>query len=61
MTQAANYRALPGPAYKITKAALNMLTVQQALEYGDEGFTVLALCPGVSCVILPPLCLFMTW
>ncbi|UNI21105.1 hypothetical protein JDV02_007123 [Purpureocillium takamizusanense] len=34
------------PAYKISKAALNMLTVQYALSLGDEGFTVVAISPG---------------
>lgn len=38
------------PAYKITKAALNMLTVQWALDYDKEGFTFVALTPGVSMV-----------
>ena len=36
------------PSYKITKAALNMLTAQYALQYGDEGFAVTAISPGVS-------------
>jgi NAD(P)-dependent dehydrogenase (short-subunit alcohol dehydrogenase family) len=40
--------AFPAPAYKISKAALNALTVQYAIEYEDEGFTFMALCPGVS-------------
>jgi NAD(P)-dependent dehydrogenase (short-subunit alcohol dehydrogenase family) len=35
------------PAYKITKAALNMLTVQYALEYEKEGFIIFAVSPGV--------------
>lgn len=34
------------PSYKITKAALNMLTAQYALQYGDEGFAVTAISPG---------------
>lgn len=38
----------PTPAYKISKAALNALTVQYALSYQDEGFIFIALCPGVS-------------
>lgn len=38
---------MPCPAYKISKAALNALTVQYALEYAKEGFTFLALSPGV--------------
>ncbi|EFX02869.1 short chain dehydrogenase reductase [Grosmannia clavigera kw1407] len=37
---------LPAPSYKISKAALNALTVQYALEYEKEGFTFAALCPG---------------
>ncbi|KAH7394637.1 short-chain dehydrogenase/reductase SDR [Pyrenochaeta sp. MPI-SDFR-AT-0127] len=40
------YRQQPTPAYKISKAALNMLTVQYALDLEDAGFTVLAICPG---------------
>lgn len=39
---------LPVPAYKITKAALSMLTVQYALEAEDKGITVFQLSPGVS-------------
>ncbi|KAF4540697.1 Short chain oxidoreductase protein [Lasiodiplodia theobromae] len=34
------------PAYKISKAAVNMLTVQYALDLEDEGFTVVPLSPG---------------
>ncbi|KAE8143762.1 hypothetical protein BDV38DRAFT_289633 [Aspergillus pseudotamarii] len=34
------------PAYKISKAALNALTVQYAMSYKDEGFTFLAVNPG---------------
>ncbi|KAJ5667691.1 Short-chain dehydrogenase/reductase SDR [Penicillium maclennaniae] len=34
------------PAYKISKAALNMLSVQYAQEYAEEGFTFLAVSPG---------------
>ncbi|RDW81035.1 SDR family oxidoreductase [Aspergillus mulundensis] len=36
----------PAPAYKITKAAMNALTVQYALDYEKEGFTFMALSPG---------------
>jgi NAD(P)-dependent dehydrogenase (short-subunit alcohol dehydrogenase family) len=39
---------MPAPAYKITKAALNMLTYQYALTYAEEGFTIIAVSPGVS-------------
>ncbi|KAA8567248.1 hypothetical protein EYC84_010286 [Monilinia fructicola] len=43
----ANYAvALPAPAYKISKAAMNALTVQYALEYEKEGFTIFSLSPG---------------
>ncbi|KAK4501559.1 hypothetical protein PRZ48_007368 [Zasmidium cellare] len=34
------------PEYKISKAAMNMLTAQYALEYAGEGFTFLAISPG---------------
>ncbi|EGD85738.1 hypothetical protein H112_06657 [Trichophyton rubrum D6] len=43
---AAKFRAAPAPSYKISKAALNMLTVQYALALEDEGFTVVAVSPG---------------
>jgi NAD(P)-dependent dehydrogenase (short-subunit alcohol dehydrogenase family) len=46
-----NFVHSPAPAYKISKAALNMLTVQYALGYADQGFTFVALSPGVK---LPP-------
>ncbi|KAK1595299.1 uncharacterized protein LY79DRAFT_547317 [Colletotrichum navitas] len=36
----------PSPAYKISKAAMNALTVQYALDHGKEGFSFMALCPG---------------
>ncbi|KAL7899503.1 short chain oxidoreductase [Trichoderma sp. SZMC 28014] len=36
----------PGPAYIISKTALNSLTKQWALALDSEGFTVLALSPG---------------
>lgn len=42
------FKSLPGPSYKITKAALNMLTVQYAHAYAEEGFTFQAVSPGVS-------------
>jgi NAD(P)-dependent dehydrogenase (short-subunit alcohol dehydrogenase family) len=38
------------PAYKITKAALSMLTYQYALEYEKEGFTIFQVSPGVCCI-----------
>jgi NAD(P)-dependent dehydrogenase (short-subunit alcohol dehydrogenase family) len=36
------------PAYKITKAALNMLGVQWSYALESDGFTVLLISPGVS-------------
>jgi NAD(P)-dependent dehydrogenase (short-subunit alcohol dehydrogenase family) len=44
--------ALPSPPYKISKAAMNALTVQYALEYEKEGFSFIALCPGVCTTTL---------
>lgn len=38
----------PSPAYRVSKAAVNMLTVQYAESLEDDGFTFVALCPGVS-------------
>ncbi len=55
ISYASNFGQAPVPGYKISKAALNMLTVQYALEYGTDGFTVVAVSPGVcvaSCRIL---------
>lgn len=43
-----NFRLLPSPAYKISKAALNMLTVQYAKQYANDGFTFLGISPGVG-------------
>lgn len=48
LTQASKYAGSPAPSYKLTKAALNMLGVQYALEYGPKGFTVLSISPGVN-------------
>ncbi|KAL7424297.1 hypothetical protein Q5752_001887 [Cryptotrichosporon argae] len=47
LTLARATRVFPVPAYKISKAALNALTVQLALALEDEGFTVASLSPGV--------------
>ncbi|KAJ5798600.1 uncharacterized protein N7503_007896 [Penicillium pulvis] len=44
--KAGDFRVAPTPAYKVSKAALNMLTVQYAQQYEIEGFTVLAVSPG---------------
>ncbi|KAL9587129.1 MAG: hypothetical protein Q9203_003619 [Teloschistes exilis] len=48
ITTAAQYGFMPVPAYKISKAALNMLTVQYALSLEKEGFTCISMSPGVS-------------
>lgn len=42
----------PTPAYKVSKAAVNMLTVQWAESLENDGFTILALCPGVCTILL---------
>ncbi|EXJ75459.1 uncharacterized protein A1O5_02155 [Cladophialophora psammophila CBS 110553] len=46
ISQAEGFAQAPFPAYKVSKAALNMLTVQYALEYGKEGFTFYVISPG---------------
>jgi NAD(P)-dependent dehydrogenase (short-subunit alcohol dehydrogenase family) len=47
MAMAPGFALAPTPAYKISKAALNMLTVQYALDLGGEGFIFLPVSPGV--------------
>ena len=39
-------KTMPFPSYKISKAALNMLTIQQANELESQGFTVFCVSPG---------------
>ncbi|OKP10351.1 hypothetical protein PENSUB_4198 [Penicillium subrubescens] len=46
ITLAAAAHYLPAPAYKISKATLNALTVQYALDYEKEGFAFVAIAPG---------------
>ncbi|KAL4739581.1 hypothetical protein BDV11DRAFT_187193 [Aspergillus similis] len=46
ITLARASHGLPTPAYKVSKAAMNALTVQYALDYEKEGFTIFALSPG---------------
>ncbi|BDD63493.1 hypothetical protein MAP00_008376 [Monascus purpureus] len=43
---APRYAIFPVPAYKVSKAALNMLTVQYAQSFADQGFTFLTISPG---------------
>lgn len=52
ITLAQKYAFQPAPAYKISKTALNMLTVQWALQFAQEGFTFICINPGVSPGIL---------
>jgi NAD(P)-dependent dehydrogenase (short-subunit alcohol dehydrogenase family) len=49
---APGFALAPTPAYKISKAALNMLTVQYALDLGGEGFIFLPVSPGVCLKVL---------
>ncbi|PMD19907.1 putative short chain oxidoreductase [Hyaloscypha hepaticicola] len=46
ISRAKDYNFSPTPAYKISKAAMNMLTVQYALGYADQGFTIFVISPG---------------
>lgn len=39
----------PLQAYKVSKAALNMLHKITSLDLADQGFTLVAISPGVSC------------
>lgn len=47
LDKATTFKDMPVPAYRISKTALNMLTVQYAHALADEGFTCLAVSPGV--------------
>ncbi|KAB8233199.1 uncharacterized protein BDW43DRAFT_276679 [Aspergillus alliaceus] len=46
INKASTFTAKSSPAYNITKAALNMLTVQYALNLESERFTVFCVSPG---------------
>ncbi|KAK7702727.1 putative secondary metabolism biosynthetic enzyme [Botryosphaeria dothidea] len=46
ITKADAYMHMRNPSYKISKAALNMLTVQYSISLKKEGFTVIAISPG---------------
>jgi NAD(P)-dependent dehydrogenase (short-subunit alcohol dehydrogenase family) len=48
MAWAAKFMFQDTPAYKISKAALNALTVQYSLYHKEEGFIISACNPGVS-------------
>jgi NAD(P)-dependent dehydrogenase (short-subunit alcohol dehydrogenase family) len=47
ISRAKDYNFSPRPARKISKAAMNMLTIQYALGYADQGFTIFVIGPGV--------------
>ncbi len=42
-----DYTFAPAPSYKITKAAVNSLMVNYAVDLEKEGFTVFPVSPGV--------------
>ena len=48
-----NFAPMPAPDYKITKAALNMLTVQYAQAFAKDGFTFFTISPGVRSIPIP--------
>lgn len=45
---AEHFAAVPTQAYKVSKAALNMLNKQYAMDLAKEGFTCLCISPGVG-------------
>jgi len=51
ITGAAEFTFQSTPAYKISKAALNMMTAQYALALAGEGFIVFSIDPGVSLLL----------
>ena len=48
MAMSQRYSIFPVPAYKIAKAALNMLTLQYGQSFAKDGFTFVSISPGVS-------------
>lgn len=48
IAMAPQFQHLSTPSYKVAKAALNALTVDYALTFAKEGFTFIAVSPGVS-------------
>ncbi|KAJ6099285.1 hypothetical protein N7467_000820 [Penicillium canescens] len=46
ISNARKFAQPPYPAYKISKAALNSLTAQYAIEYENDGFAFFSICPG---------------
>jgi NAD(P)-dependent dehydrogenase (short-subunit alcohol dehydrogenase family) len=47
-----SYSFAPTHAYKVSKAALNMLTAQYAVDFEKRDFTFLAISPGVRSIAL---------
>lgn len=47
LTLAEPFGIFPLPAYKVSKAALNALTIQWAQALSGEGFVVTSINPGV--------------
>lgn len=45
------FAVFPLPAYKVSKATLNALTVQWAQALAGDGFVVISLNPGV-CILI---------
>lgn len=41
-----NFQSVPSPAYRMSKAALNMLTAYQYARLRQDGFKIWAYCPG---------------
>jgi len=52
ISRAAAYKNMPVPGYKVSKAALNALTVQYSLAFAEQDFTFLAITPGVCIPVL---------
>lgn len=48
ISMAEHHYVMPMQAYKISKAAMNMLHKVTSLDLADEAFTVVAISPGVS-------------
>lgn len=42
------------PSYSISKAAINMVVAKYAAQYREEGFTFLAICPGMVRTSMAP-------
>lgn len=50
-SSAANLKAVP---YRASKAAMNMITATQVVEYGADGFKIFSFCPGFTVSNLGP-------